>query len=139
LAVKKLKPTYLIDLATLTGAMVIALGDEMTGMLCNDDELSDELFKAGQRTHENVWRLPLYEDYKSDLKSDIADLKSTGGRAGSSIKAALFLQEFVGEKVSWAHLDIAGPAYLSKGHGYTPKNGTGVGVRLLVDFLQSRS
>lgn len=134
--VDHLKPTRIIDLATLTGAVEIALGNETTGLFSNDDALSDLLIRFGCDTHERVWRLPLYEEYKEQLKSDVADIKSTGGRPAGSITAALFLQEFVG-KIPWAHLDIAGTAFLSDGKRYHPKHATGVGVRLIIALLES--
>lgn len=135
---KKLKPTRIIDLATLTGAMVIALGSEATGLMSNDDTLAEQLAAAGESSYERVWRLPLYEEYKKLLKSDFADIKNSGGRGAGSITAALFLQEFVDKNLPWAHLDIAGTAFLSSCDGYRPKNGTGVGVRLLVDLLEQQ-
>lgn len=135
-AEKKLKPTRMIDLATLTGAMLIALGEEAAGLMSNDDDLAEQLMASGERTYERVWRLPLYEEYKEQLKSDFADINNVGGRHAGSITAGLFLQEFV-EKTPWAHLDIAGTAYLSKARRYHPKNASGIGVRLLVDFLES--
>lgn len=135
-AVDNLKPTRLIDVATLTGAVEVALGNEATGLLSNNDVLADLLARSGSVTGERVWRLPLYDDYREQLKSDVADIKSTGGRSGGCITAAKFLQEFVG-KTPWAHLDIAATAFLSEGKRYTPKHATGVGVRLLVSLLES--
>lgn len=136
-ASKHLNPSRIIDFATLTGAIVIALGEETTGLMSNDDELASKLTRAGEATYERVWRLPLFEEYKPQLKSDMADLKNTGGKEASSITAALFLQEFVG-KVPWAHLDIAGTAHLSKARRYHPKHGTGIGIRLMLDFLENQ-
>jgi len=130
-----LSPTRIIDLATLTGAIVVALGDDVAGMMTNQDVLCAKLLEASESSGEQLWRMPLYKPYKQLLKSDSADLKNIGGKAAGAITAALFLQEFVGE-VPWAHLDIAGPAFGSKEHDYHPKNGVGFGVRLLVDFLQ---
>lgn len=135
-SVDHLKPARIIDLATLTGAVEVALGNEATGLLSNNDVLADLLIRYGCETNERVWRLPLYEEYKEQLKSDVADIKSTGGRAGGCITAAIFLHEFVG-KTPWAHLDIAGTAFLSEGKRYSPKHGTGVGVRLLIAFLEN--
>ncbi len=132
---QNLKPTRMIDVATLTGAVVVALGEDMAGLYCNDETLSKQLLDASQETGEKVWRLPLHEPYKELLKSDIADLRNIGGRAGGSITAALFLEAFVGS-CPWAHFDIAGPAFTSKEHGYQPKNGVGFGVRTLLNFLQ---
>lgn len=134
-AVHQLKPTRIIDLATLTGAVEIALGDEITGLMSNNDVLADLLIRAGSVTGERVWRLPLPDEYKESLKSDIADLKSTGGRPGSCLKAGLFLQEFVG-KTPWAHLDIAGTAYHGDAKHYYPKHATGVGVRMIISLLE---
>lgn len=135
-AVDKLKPTRIIDFATLTGAIVVALGDEAAGLFTNNDALADLLIRAGSETGERLWRLPLYEEYREQLKSDIADIKSTGGRGAGSITAAMFLQDFVG-KVPWAHLDIAGTAYSPDGRRYNPRFGTGVGVRTIVSLLQN--
>jgi len=133
--VEKLKPSRIIDLATLTGAVEIALGDEITGLMTNNDVLADLLVRAGSETGEKVWRLPLPEEYREALKSDIADIKSTGGRAGGCLKAGLFLQDFVG-KTPWAHLDIAGTAFVSEAKRYQPKYATGIGVRLIISFLE---
>lgn len=134
--VKHLKPTRIIDLATLTGAVEVALGTEATGLLSNNDVLADLLIRFGSETFERVWRLPLYEEYKDQLKSDVADIKSTGGRQGGCITAAMFLQQFVG-KTPWAHLDIAGTAFLPEGKRYLPKQATGVGVRLIISLLEN--
>jgi len=133
---KYLAPTRMIDIATLTGGMVVALGEELTGMMGNDEPLLNALEKAGEATFERVWRMPSYPEYRDQLKSDIADIKNTGGRQGGTICAAVFLKEFVGN-TPWAHLDIAGTAYLSKERRYLPKNATGVGVRLLIEFFES--
>jgi leucyl aminopeptidase len=133
-AVKHLKPTYLIDVATLTGAVVVALGEQVAGFCSNDDLLSDLLLKSSKETSENLCRLPLVPDYVEAFKSDIADLTNSGGRDAGSIKGALFLQEFIGS-AKWAHLDIAGAAYWSKPKYYHPTRATGYGVRLLVEFL----
>src|SRR5262249_10999195 len=119
-----------------TVAVEVALGNETTGLLSNNDALADLLMRSGSTTGERVWRLPLYDEYKDQLKSDVADIKSTGGRPAGCITAAMFLKEFV-EKIPWAHLDIAGTAFLSEGKRYFPKHATGVGVRLLVTLLES--
>nr|NGX58560.1 putative cytosol aminopeptidase [Chlamydiota bacterium] len=134
---KKLKPTRVIDFATLTGAIVISLGNEVTGMMSNHDQLADDLTAAGKETYERVWRLPLIEEYSSKLKSDIADLKNFSGREAGSIKAALFLREFITD-VPWAHLDIAGSSFLSEGRDYLPKYATGLGVRLMMQYFENR-
>jgi leucyl aminopeptidase len=132
---KHLRPTRLIDLATLTGAIVVALGEGASGLFSNDDALASSLSAAGERTQERVWRFPLYADYQEELKSSLADLKNCGSRKASSITAALFLEKFV-KGIPWAHLDIAGTAYLSEPKHYHPTVATGVGVRLLIEFLE---
>jgi leucyl aminopeptidase len=134
--VKNLHPTRIIDFATLTGAIEIALGAETIGMMSNNDALSDLLTRAGAESYERVWRLPLYKEYREQLKSDVADIKNIGGRGAGSITAAIFLQEFV-EKTPWAHFDIAATAYLAESRRYHPKHGTGSGVRLMIDFLEN--
>src|SRR3954465_7133392 len=131
------KPAAVIDLATLTGAILVALGPWTTGLFSNDDELADEVLGAARRAGEPIWRMPLPPEMVELIKSPIADLKNTGGRYGGSINAGLFLQHFVG-KVPWAHLDIAGPASLDKERGYNPRGGTGAGVRLLTEWLRRR-
>ena len=133
-AQKKLKPTRIIDIATLTGGIEIALGPEACGLFSNNDALADAIQLSGSNTYERVWRLPLYEEYRDFLKSDIADMKNSGGRSASSAVAAMFLQEFV-DNIPWAHLDIASVAYLNDKKRYHPKFGSGFGVRLLVDLL----
>lgn len=139
-AVKNLNPSRIIDVATLTGAIIIALGDEASGLMSNNDVIADLLVRAGSDTGERVWRLPLYEEYLESLKTDIADIRNIGGRGpgrpAGAIIAGTFIQQFVGE-TPWAHLDIAGTAFLSEAKRYTPKYATGVGVRLLVSFLES--
>lgn len=135
-AVKKLAPTQLIDIATLTGAIEIALGSEASGLMSTDDKLAEALMKAGETTFERLWRMPLYEEYKERLKSDIADLKSWNGRGAGANVAATFLRAFVDEKVPWAHIDIAGTAFLQEAKKYQPKYGIGVGVRLILEFLE---
>lgn len=134
-AVKHFKPTRIIDLATLTGAMVVALGEELTGFMTNDESLAKKIKHAGEVTFERAWQMPLYDEYKDMLKSDFADLKNAGSRMGGAITAAMFLKEFV-DKTPWIHLDIAGTAYQSESKSYRPKNATGIGVRLLIEFLQ---
>jgi leucyl aminopeptidase len=130
-----LKPTCIIDFATLTGAIEIALGSEATGLFSNNDALADALIRSGSETFERLWRLPLYEEYKERLKSDIADLKNIGGRPAGAIVAAAFLREFVGD-IPWAHCDIAATAFLPEIKRYQPKYATGVGVRLIINFLE---
>jgi len=129
------KPKVMIDMATLTGACIIALGDLIVGMMGTDEELKGKIREASETTGEKVWELPLPEEYNELIKSDVADFRNTGGRAGGAITAALFLQKFVGD-YPWVHLDIAGPALLAKDRPYIPKGASGVGVRLMVAFLR---
>lgn len=124
------KPAAMVDLATLTGAMVIALGNEYGGLFSNDDDLAKALTAAGDTVGEPLWRLPMGEAYDKQIKSDIADMKNVGGREGGSITAAQFLKRFVGE-TPWAHLDIAGMAWTKKDLPVCPKGATAYGVRLL--------
>lgn len=131
------KPSRIIDLATLTGGIVVALGEVATGMFCNDDTMAQQLTKAGDRTFERVWRMPLYPEYKEALKSSIADMKNSGGRKGSPCTAAAFLHEFIHKGTAWAHLDIAGTAFLSETKVYHPTAATGCGVRLLIDYIEA--
>lgn len=129
-------PRAIIDLATLTGAIMVALGAHATGLMTNNQALADDLIQAGTATAERVWQLPLWDEYRDMMKSDIADLKNTGGRYGGAITAAGFLAAFVGD-YPWAHLDIAGTAWTENpNRPYVIKGATGVGVRLLVQMLQ---
>ncbi len=133
---EKYSPMRMIDMATLTGGVVVALGEVATGLFSNDDLLAKGLFEAGERTHERLWRLPLFPEYKDQLKSSIADISNSGGKAASPCTAAVFLQQFV-KDVPWAHLDIAGTAYISAAKSYHTTHATGVGVRLLIDFFEN--
>jgi len=132
--VQRFEPRVVIDLATLTGACVIALGHHATAILGNHAGLARQLIRCGEQTGEKLWQLPLWDDYAEQIKSDFADMKNTGGRPAGTITAAAFLQKFAGD-FRWAHLDIAGTAWEENGCGYRPKGATGVGVRLLVDYL----
>jgi len=123
----------LIDLATLTGACRVALGLLYSGVFGNDRDLIDKVLKAGERTGEKMWQMPMAEEYKEQIKSEIADIKNTGNRYGGAITAALFLAEFVGN-TPWTHLDIAGPRLSSKDSGYLVKGATGFGVRTLIEL-----
>jgi leucyl aminopeptidase len=134
----KYKPAAIIDVATLTGACIVALGDDVSGMLGNNDELKSEVNKAARTTGELVWELPLWESYFEQIKSDIADYKNSGGRAAGTITGAAFLSKFVGN-FPWVHLDIAGPAFSDKDKPYIPKGASGIPVRLLVEFLSNRA
>jgi leucyl aminopeptidase len=131
------KPAAIIDVATLTGACVVALGEDITGMLGTDEKLKNEIKKAAKATGEPVWELPLWDNYFELIKSDIADYKNSGGRPAGTITAAAFLSKFVGD-YAWVHLDIAGTAWLGKDKPYIPKGASGVPVRLLVEYLRNR-
>jgi len=133
---EKYAPSAVIDLATLTGACVVALGQYATGMMGNDDTLMKTLKIAGEKTFERVWRLPMFDEYEKLIKSDVADVKNVGGRWAGAITAAWFLRKFIGD-YKWTHLDIAGTAILEENLDYTPKGGSGVGVRLLTEFLKN--
>ncbi len=130
------KPEYMIDMATLTGAVIVALGKHAIGMFSNDDKLAKVLDEAGEHVHERVWRLPLWQEYSEMMKSDLADIKniSDTGEAGS-ITGAVFLKEFVGE-TKWAHLDIAAVDLVKTPHPYMDKGASGIGVRLVTETLK---
>lgn len=131
---RRFEPRVVIDLATLTGACIIALGHHASAILGNHNGLIRQLIQAGERSGERLWQLPLWEDYGHQIKSEVADIKNTGGRPAGTITAAAFLQKFAAE-FTWAHLDIAGTAWEEKGRPCLPKGGTGVGVRLLLAYL----
>jgi leucyl aminopeptidase len=124
-----------IDLATLTGAMVVALGPMAAGVTGNDRDLVDAVVRAASRSGEVMWPMPLYSEYMEHLRSDVADIKNTGIRWGGAITAALFLKEFVRPGLRWAHIDIAGPAFGDKDYSYMKKGSSGVGVRTLIRYL----
>jgi len=131
-AAKRFKPKFMIDLATLTGAIIVALGQEYAGMFTNNDELSHRLHVAGEATGELVWRMPLNPVYDKMLDSKFADMKHTGGtRWGGAITAAQFIQRFVADKTPWVHLDIAGTGFDSRQTEINKSWGSGWGVRLL--------
>ncbi|UCG23618.1 MAG: leucyl aminopeptidase [Chloroflexota bacterium] len=130
------KPKAVVDLATLTGASVVALGKGMAaGLFANDDALRDQLLYAAKSTHERLWPLPLWDDYKKAIKSDVADMKNSGGRMGGVATSAIFLKQFT--DYPWAHLDIASVAFGEKDSGYNTAGATGFGVRLLLEFLRN--
>jgi leucyl aminopeptidase len=133
--VKKYNPEFVIDIATLTGACVVALGHEAAGLMGNNSELIEMIKKSSQRTGERVWELPLWDEYNEYIKSDFADVKNVGNRYGGAITAAAFLKKFTNYK--WAHMDIAGVAYTDKEKFYIKKGGTGFGVRLFVELFKS--
>lgn len=130
------KPDYMINLATLTGACMVALGTEVAGIFGNHQPLVDRLIRCGGEAGEKLWQLPLVKEYREEIKSSVADIKNIGGSYGGAITAALILQEFV-ENVPWAHLDIAGPAFAERDSPACPKGGTGFGVRTLLRFLST--
>ena len=129
------RPAAVVDLATLTGACVVALGqDTAAGLFSNDDELRDQFVAAGNSSHERAWPMPLYPEFRKAMDSDVADMKNSSAvRAAGASTAAAFLQEFV--DYPWVHLDIAGMAYSSKGGAYAAKGASGYGVRLLLRWL----
>jgi leucyl aminopeptidase len=131
--INKSKPKVIVDVATLTGACVVALGKQCSGILGNNQELIDKVISAGTEAGEAIWQLPLFQDYKEKLKSDVADMKNCGDSGGGTITGALFLSEFVGD-TPWAHMDIAGTSYSDKERKYTIKGGTGIPVRTLVNL-----
>jgi len=133
----KLGVEAIVDLATLTGACIVALGNEIAGLFTPSDELASELQKASESAGEKFWRMPMEDKYFEGLKSGIADMKNTGPRAGGSITASLFLKQFVKDTPAWAHLDVAGPVWTDKENGYNPSGATGFGVRTLVNWVLS--
>ncbi|MDR1234358.1 MAG: leucyl aminopeptidase [Holosporales bacterium] len=136
---KKYRPKVMIDLATLTGAIQVALGHEFAGLFSNDDGLADDLESSGKNVGEKLWRMPLHPSYENDIKSDIADVKNVGsGRGAGSITAAMFLKEFVPNSMKWAHIDIAATEWDSKDRALSKRGATGFGVRLLNDFIERR-
>ncbi len=136
-AQQKFNPRLLIDLATLTGGVLVALGRVRAAVMGNSDQLAQSLITSGEATHELLWQLPMDEDYGKLIKSDEADIKNSGGREGHSIIGGMFLKHFVKDEVPWAHLDIAGMADTSKELPYCPKGATGYGVRLLIHYLEN--
>ena len=130
------KPDYMINLATLTGACMTALGTQVGGIFSNHQPLADQLLRSAGESGEKLWQLPLVKEYREQIKSSVADMKNIGGSHGGAITAALILQEFVDE-IPWAHLDIAGPAFAESDNAICPKGGTGFGVRTLLKFLST--
>ena len=129
-------PDFVIDLATLTGAVIIGLGHHHSGVFSNNDKYTEKLIDAGFRCGEPLWRLPLGPDYRKQLYSKVADIKNTGGRPAGAITAAEYLHEFVGE-TPWAHIDIAGTAWNFTEKTYIPNGGpSGIGVRTLIEFIR---
>ncbi len=132
----KQKPDEIIDFATLTGAIVVALGEFTSGLFTKDDKIAEALNISGNKTFERVWRMPFWEDFKKQLDSNTADISNLGPRWGGAITAAKFLEQFVDDKIPYAHVDIAGPAIKHKFRSYTEKFNTGFGVRLMFDYLR---
>jgi leucyl aminopeptidase len=132
------RPEAMIDFATLTGAMVIALGKKVAGFFASSPELAEQVQAAASHTGERVWQMPLFDDMRKQIDSDIADVKNIGTRWGGAIFAALFLKDFVGD-VPWIHVDIAGPARSDEAEHYLPKGPTGMGTRLLIDWIERRA
>jgi leucyl aminopeptidase len=132
-------PHQMIDLATLTGACVVALGPLASGVMGTDQALIDSILEGARESGEKVWHLPLYDEYRKMLKSPIADMKNTGERWGGALTAGLFLREFVKPGIPWAHMDIAGPAFLEKDHLYLRKGASGAGVRTLLHYLERQA
>jgi leucyl aminopeptidase len=135
---RRFEPAAIVDMATLTGACVIALGTHVSAAMGNDDTLIEEIRGAGERVHERVWPLPMYDEYREQLKSDYADIKNSGGRPAGAITAGWFLREFVGDS-PWVHLDIAGTASGDGKLAYQVKGATGIPTRLLVEWVLSRA
>jgi leucyl aminopeptidase len=133
---ERFRPDVLLDYATLTGAVLVALGHECAALFTGDDRLAAALESAGETTGERLWRLPLWDDYRENLRSEWADMKNTGGRSGGTINAAVFLKEFAPKGVAWAHMDIAGVAHFEKEHAGYAAGATGFGVALTVEFLK---
>jgi leucyl aminopeptidase len=132
-----LKVDEIIDLATLTGACMVALGTYTAGLMGNSQKLIDRIKKAADRAGEKMWQLPMDDELRPEIKSDVADMKNVGSRWGGAITAAMFLENFVGS-TDWAHIDIAGPAYNEKETSWSPRGGTGFGVRTLVSYIMDR-
>ncbi|MCI5147268.1 MAG: leucyl aminopeptidase, partial [Candidatus Electrothrix sp. AR3] len=134
--IKTWQPDAVIDLATLTGAVIVGLGHHRTGLLATNDALSEQILAAGDQAGEPLWRLPLGLEYSQQIKSQVADIKNTGGRSAGTITAAAYLQKFVGE-TPWAHLDIAGTAWNYTEKSYIPKGPSGIAVRTLVNLVRN--
>jgi leucyl aminopeptidase len=136
--VEEFKPDWVVDVATLTGAVIFGLGHHYTAILSNNDQLVEQLVTAGKTCGEPLWRLPLGREYTKQIESQVADLKNTGGRPGGTITAAAYLEKFIGE-TPWAHLDIAGTAWDFTEKTYIPKGPSGVAVRTLLEFIRNQS
>ncbi len=143
LAQEKFKPKNIIDLATLTGAIIVALGMERAGLFCNNDNLAKAIEKSGDLVNEKLWRMPIDDSYDKDIGSDIADMKNVGsGRGAGSTAGAMFVKRFIND-IPWAHIDIAGVTWSKKDAAMVPKGGTGYGVRMLnqlvIDYWENKT
>jgi leucyl aminopeptidase len=132
----ELKLSPVIDVATLTGACMVALGDVCSGVFTNDQDTANKLLAASEKSGEKMWQMPMYEEYKEQIKSDVADIKNVGGRWGGAITAAHFLSEFIGD-TPWVHIDIAGTMLADKDKGYMVKGASGIPARTLVNLVLS--
>ena len=132
------QPTKIIDMATLTGASLVALGPSIIATLGNSQDALTQIFESGETTGERVWQFPIYDEHREMLKSPIADCKNIGGKLGGTITAAAFLEQFIEDGVEWTHLDMAGPAWFDSQKSYVPRYATGIGVRLLVDYIKNK-
>lgn len=135
---QRYNPAALVDIATLTGACVVALGQFAIGMFGTDNKLKEQIRKSGIKAGERVWEMPLWNEYFEQLRSDVADMRNIGGRGGGMITAALFLSKFSGDG-PWVHLDIASTDWSERERAYLPKGPTGIGTRLLIQYLIDRS
>ena len=135
---RRFDPAVVVDAATLTGACVVALGHTVTGIFCTDEALISEIVAAGKRAGEPGWSLPMWDEYRELIKSDVADIKNSGGRAAGAVSAAMFLKEFT-ESYPWIHLDIAGTAYSDADLGSMPKGPTGVPTGTFIEFVRGRA
>jgi leucyl aminopeptidase len=136
---RRYKPAAMVNAATLTGAVVVALGQQAIGLMGNDGDLQDEIRAAGQRVGERCWPLPLWDEYRELIDSNIADMKNSGGRQAGTITGGWFLKEFVEDTTPWAHLDIAGMAYKDDAAPYLRKGATGVPTRLFIEWVRARA
>lgn len=137
-AQRNYNPDCIIDFATLTGGIVVALGKIRAGLFSNNKNLSDQLFASGETTNEKLWPMPLDDDYFEFIKGDDADLKNSGGREGHPIMGGIFLKQFIETDIPWAHIDIAGAASSNKAEYYQPKGANGFGIRLMINFLKEK-
>jgi leucyl aminopeptidase len=134
---KRFSPAAVIDIATLTGACVVALGKKVAAYFTEYEDLAAAFERSGPERGERFWRMPLWDSYFEALKSEVADMKNVGDRMGGAIHAALFLKQFAPEATPWVHLDIAGPGFMDSGSALTPKGGSGFGVRTLLDMARN--